>query len=141
MFFTKDGTPFVVTPMVCTLPCRIPVLPGGDGAETEPLESRTATCSHPAYVLIGTGAVCGHHLEQFFRVAGTELPAVIARLAAEPEPEPIDDLQDYGQHGEPCWYAGHVPGCACRAGGDVELRPGWISYEQDGQTIEVEVAP
>jgi hypothetical protein len=50
-----------------------------------------------------------------------------------------DDLADYGQHGEPCWYAGHVPGCGCRAGGDVELLPGWISYEQDGQTIEVEV--
>ena len=43
------------------------------------------------------------------------------------------------QHGETCWYAGHVPGCPCRAGGDIELRPGWISTEVDGQIIEVEV--
>jgi hypothetical protein len=41
---------------------------------------------------------------------------------------------------EACWKAGHVPGCPCRAGGDVELREGWISYEdEDGITVEVEV--
>jgi hypothetical protein len=49
----------------------------------------------------------------------------------------VSDLPD----NETCWYAGHVPGCACRAGGDVELRPGWVSMELDGQTVEVEVAP
>ena len=39
----------------------------------------------------------------------------------------------------PCVLAGHVPGCPGRAGGDHELRDGWIAYEDDGNLVEVEV--
>ena len=40
-----------------------------------------------------------------------------------------------------CRMAGHVPGCPGKAGGDHELLPGWIAYEdEDGHRIEVEVA-
>jgi hypothetical protein len=49
----------------------------------------------------------------------------------------IDDLPERWA----CWYAGHVDGCPCQAGGDIELRLGWVSMELDGQTVEVEVAP
>jgi hypothetical protein len=39
-----------------------------------------------------------------------------------------------------CHKAGHVEGCPGRAGGDHELLPGWISFEdEDGRTVEVEV--
>jgi hypothetical protein len=55
-------------------------------------------------------------------------------------PIALSDFRTPDQHGETCWYAGHVPGCACRAGGDVELRSGWVSMELDGQTVEVEVS-
>jgi hypothetical protein len=70
-YLTVGGIPFVVTPILGTMRCRIPVVPGGDGAETEPLEVRTARCPHRAEVLIGSGPVCGHHYAGFFRVAGT----------------------------------------------------------------------
>lgn len=72
LHLTGDGTPFWVTPIIGTMRCRIPVLPDGDGAETEPLEARTDRCSHRAACLIGEGPVCGHHFEGFFRVAGTK---------------------------------------------------------------------
>jgi len=40
-----------------------------------------------------------------------------------------------------CWSAGHVEGCPGRAGGDHELREGWIAYEDDyGFLVEVEVS-
>jgi hypothetical protein len=51
----------------------------------------------------------------------------------------ISDFKTPDQHGETCWYAAHAPGCPCRAGGDVELLPGWISFEEDGHVIEIEV--
>jgi hypothetical protein len=62
-------------------------------------------------------------------------------LGQEKAARDISDFKTPDQHGETCWYAGHAPGCPCRAGGDVELRPGWISFEEDGHVIEVEVAP
>ena len=40
----------------------------------------------------------------------------------------------------PCTKAGHVDGCSGKAGGDHELKPGWIAYEDDGDLVEVEVA-
>jgi hypothetical protein len=40
-----------------------------------------------------------------------------------------------------CHRAGHVDGCSGAAGGEHELRPGWIAYEDDGLLVEVEVAP
>lgn len=39
-----------------------------------------------------------------------------------------------------CHKAGHIEGCAGKAGGDHELRPGWIAFEDDGMTVEIEVA-
>src|SRR5438876_1935 len=40
-----------------------------------------------------------------------------------------------------CGKAGHVDGCPGKAGGEHELWPGWISYEDEqGFTIEVEVS-
>ena len=41
---------------------------------------------------------------------------------------------------KPCTLPGHVDGCAGKAGGEHELRDGWIAFEQDGLTVEVEVA-
>jgi hypothetical protein len=40
---------------------------------------------------------------------------------------------------QPCTKAGHIEGCPGKAGGDHELRPDWIAFEQDGMLIEVEV--
>lgn len=40
----------------------------------------------------------------------------------------------------PCTATGHVDGCAGKAGGEHELKPGWIAYEEDGFLMEVEVA-
>jgi hypothetical protein len=46
------------------------------------------------------------------------------------------------QHGEPCGMAGHDDGCTGNAGGEHELLPGWIAYDdEDGLRIEIEVAP
>jgi hypothetical protein len=42
-------------------------------------------------------------------------------------------------HAAPCHKAGHVDGCAGKAGGDHELKPGWIAFGDDGDLIEVEV--
>jgi hypothetical protein len=51
----------------------------------------------------------------------------------------IREVNDYRD--EVCWKAGHRIGCPCKSGGEVILRPGWVSMELDGQTVEVEVAP
>ena len=39
-----------------------------------------------------------------------------------------------------CTKAGHIDGCPGKAGGDHELKPGWIAYEDNGDLVEVEVA-
>ncbi len=51
----------------------------------------------------------------------------------------IDDRP--GADFDTCRKAGHVDGCPGRAGGDHELRDGWIAFEDaDGVLVEVEVA-
>jgi len=43
-------------------------------------------------------------------------------------------------NGTICSLAGHVDGCPGKAGGDHELREGWIGYDDErGNRIEVEV--
>lgn len=38
-----------------------------------------------------------------------------------------------------CWRVAHVRGCLCMDGGEIELRPGWVSMEVDGEIVEVEI--
>ena len=66
LYLTADGTPFVVQRTLATWRCVIPVLPGGDGAETAPLSDRTARCHHRTDILVGSGPTCGHHLVTVF---------------------------------------------------------------------------
>lgn len=74
MYFTNPGfVPFVVMPIVGTMRCVIPVVPGGDGAETEPLETRTERCSHRAEVLVGSAPTCTHHLLVAAKLGGIQL--------------------------------------------------------------------
>ncbi len=77
-----------------------------------------------------------HHPDDIVRL----LDAEYGGPWGTPKAVPIDDFRT-DQHGEACWYAGHVKGCACRAGADVELLPGWIETEIDGVTVVVEMAP
>jgi hypothetical protein len=46
--------------------------------------------------------------------------------------------QDKAFGPETCNRTGHVEGCPGSAGGDHELLPGWISYEENGVIIDVE---
>lgn len=69
-YATADGTPFCVDPILWPMLCAIPVLPGGDGAETEPLVKRTSRCRHRTYTLVGSAPTCGHHLVMVLRIAG-----------------------------------------------------------------------
>lgn len=58
-----DGAiPFVVARQIATFRCAIPVLPGGDGATTAPLEERTARCEHRTEWLVGRAPTCPHHI-------------------------------------------------------------------------------
>lgn len=74
-YFTEPGfVPFVVTDTIATFRCRIPVVPGGDGAEDVPLEQRTARCGHLAPFLVGAAPTCRHHLTVAFRIGGIKPP-------------------------------------------------------------------
>lgn len=70
---TSDGTTFVVyRDDLVRWRCSIPVLPGGDGAETEPLEARTERCRHQTPYHVGAAATCPHHLQLVYRLAGIQ---------------------------------------------------------------------
>jgi hypothetical protein len=79
-YLTSGGIPFVVTPLLGTMRCCIPVVPGGDGADREPLEARTDRCSHRAEIMVGSAPTCTHHLAIAFRIAGIK-----------PRPMPLDE--------------------------------------------------
>jgi len=85
-----DAEPFIARREIVTFRCHIPVIPGGDGALTEPLEKRTAKCGHPTNIRVGaSGITCAHHLR-----------AVTALLVRNPfigdrcEPTDFDSLID-----------------------------------------------
>lgn len=81
-YATREGTPFVIEQIPFEMRCKIPVLPGGDGAETVPLELRTARCNHPTFTLWGSGPTCGHHLVMMFRLAGIAPRGPVPECAA-----------------------------------------------------------
>ena len=73
---------------------------------------------------------------------------VVALMGRYPMPQAVDYERRYERTGAdpagmyaptPCTKAGHVDGCAGKAGGEHELLPGWIAYEVDGDLVEVEV--
>jgi hypothetical protein len=90
-----------------------------------------------------THRACRHHLAAMLRRNPERYLSEIADdpLGQAKAAREISDFKTPDQHGETCWYAGHVPGCSGRAGGSHELLPGWIAYEDaDGDAIEVEVS-
>lgn len=64
-------TPTTVTKALGTMPCVVPVGPNGEEHPT-PLEARTARCSHPTDVLIGSAPTCAHHLDMVASLAGED---------------------------------------------------------------------
>jgi hypothetical protein len=128
--------------MLATCEARVGFHPG-EWAET-PVFCRTSVGVTTWVDLNGrTHRACRHHLAAMLRRNPERYVSEIADdpLGQMKAAREISDFKTPDQHGETCWYAGHAPGCPCRAGGDVELRPGWISFEEDGHVIEVEVAP
>jgi hypothetical protein len=97
-----------------------------------------------------THRACRHHLAAMLR---RNPERYLSEIADDPlgqakaardyertyEHSGIDPLGIYGPVS--CGKAGHIDGCPGLAGGDHELRPGWISFEEDGHVIEIEVAP
>ena len=80
-YFTADGTLFCVAKTIWALRCQIPVISGGDGADSESLELRTARCHHLTNFLVGSAPTCGHHLGIVFRLAGTQARQPIPECA------------------------------------------------------------
>jgi hypothetical protein len=82
---------------------------------------------------------CRHHLAQMLH----RFPErYVSEIADDPLGQAKARYEDRDElAGTHCWYAGHVPGCAGRVGGERELLPGWITYEDaDGDAVEVEVS-
>ena len=89
--FVDGHIPFMVERIdIASLRCRIPVLPHGDGATTEPLTARTARCAHRTTLIVGQAPTCRHHIEAVASL--TRGQVMLDRL---PEsllcPEPSDD--------------------------------------------------
>lgn len=47
---------------IATFRCVVPVVPGGDGATSAPLELRTSRCGDPTDVLVGAAPTCRRHV-------------------------------------------------------------------------------
>jgi hypothetical protein len=60
--------------------CGIPVLPGGDGAESAPLVKRTAKCGHLSNVVVGSAPTCEHHLRVCARLACVSYPKMLGAI-------------------------------------------------------------
>ncbi len=57
-----DAEPLVLRSSIWTMRCKIPVLPGGDGATWATLEERTERCDHKTTIIVGQAPTCFHHL-------------------------------------------------------------------------------
>lgn len=85
-----DGSATLVqfTDGVGTWGCAVPVLPGGDEADTAPLEARTAKCGHPTRTLIGAVPTCVHHIRvvlQMLMLHDRDIPELTRAIRCEEE--------------------------------------------------------
>lgn len=85
-----------------------------------------------------TRRYCAHHEDA---VRGRWPERYVSEIQDDPLGQAKARWEDRDEMaGTACWYAGHVPYCPGRAGGEHELLPGWVSMEIDGETVEVEVS-
>lgn len=102
----------------------------GNGRPCPQLDGMRRACGRPA--IKGTGRCSDHQPIPFDKMA---------ERALHPQECPARhrqyDLSDCTCN--PCGLTGHTARCGCTSGGEVQLDSGWIAYEEDGFTIEVEV--